>query len=91
MALLDLNSWVRFGTGLIAGWWIGAAIGLAIALLLAGRRIKQLETANALLRLKLRAREKPRHTATWSTGPVLIVPPGAGRTESPPRRAASGE
>lgn len=91
MELLDLHSWVRFGAGLIAGWWIGAAIGLAIALLLAGRRIRQLETANALLRLKLRAREKSRHKATWSTGPVLVVPPGVNRSASSPRRPASGE
>lgn len=91
MALMDLHPWVRFGTGLIAGWWIGAAIGLAIGLLLAGRQIKQLETANALLRLKLRAREKSRHTAMWSTGPVLVVPPETDRPAGSPRRAASGE
>jgi hypothetical protein len=86
MALFDVHPWLRLGVGLILGCWIGAAIGMAIALMLASRRIKQLETANMLLRIKVRDREKPRRTGT--SGPRLVVPP---RVSRPPGRAASGE
>ena len=75
MALFDVHPWLRFVTGLIAGCWGGAIIGGAIAILFASRRIRQLETTNMLLRVKLRAREKPRSTGTGGGGPVLVVPP----------------
>jgi hypothetical protein len=91
MALFDVHPWLRFGVGLLAGCWIGAAIGMGIALLLASRRVKQLETANMLLRIKLRARERPRRTGTSGPGPVLVIPPGASRPARSPRPAASGE
>jgi hypothetical protein len=91
MALFDVHPWLRLGVGLILGCWVGAAIGMGIALMLASRRIKQLETANMLLRIKLRAREKPRRTGTSGPGPILVVPPGVNRPASSPRRAASGE
>lgn len=91
MALFDVHPWLRLGLGLILGCWGGAAIGMAIALMLASRRIKQLETANMLLRIKLRAREKPRRTGTNGAGPTLVVPPSASRPASASRRAASGE
>ena len=90
MALFDVHPWLRFAVGLIAGCWIGAAIGMGIALVLAGRRLKQLETANMLLRIKLRARERQRRTGTEGPGPVLVVPPGAHRNASAPKRAANG-
>lgn len=89
MALFDVHPWLRFGIGLLLGCWTGAAIGMAIALLLAGRRIKQLETANMLLRVKLRTRERQRGTGTGGPGPVLVIPPGAHRPASAPRRAAN--
>lgn len=85
MAFFDAHPWVRFVTGLITGCWIGVAIGCAVTLLLAGRRLSQLETANLLLRVKLKAREKPRRTGTTGAGPVLVVPKEtAGRTSSVP-------
>ncbi len=74
MTLFDAHAWVRFASGLIAGCWLGAIIGGAIALLFASRRIRQLETANMLLRVKLRAREKPARTGTGGGGPLLVVP-----------------
>lgn len=89
MALFDVHPWLRFGVGLLAGCWIGAAAGMAIALVLAGRRLRQLETANMLLRLKLRARERQRRTGTQGPGPVLVMPPGVHRPASAPRRAAN--
>ena len=89
MALFDVHPWLRFGVGLLAGCWIGAAIGMGIALIFAGRRLKQLETANVLLRFKLRARERQRRTGTGAPGPVLVVPPGVNRAASAPRRAVN--
>lgn len=86
--------WVRFLTGLIAGCWIGAAIGCAITLLVAGKRLRQLESANLLLRVKLRSREKPTRTGTASGGgPVLVIPPReTNRPASAPiTRIASGD
>jgi len=75
MAFFEVDPWVRFAAGLIAGCWIGAIIGGAIALLFASRRIRQLENANMLLRVKLRARGNPRRTGTGGGGPLLVVPP----------------
>jgi hypothetical protein len=92
MALIDAHSWLRFASGLMVGCWIGALIGGAVALLFTGRRIRQLETVNMLLRVKLRAREKPQRTGTGGTGPVLVVQPrDTNRPASAPiMRNASG-
>ena len=93
MAFLDAHAWVRLATGLIAGCWLGAIIGGSVALLFASRRIRQLETANMLLRVKLRARErKPQRTGTGG-GPMLVIPPReTNRPASAPlNRMASGD
>ena len=89
MALFDVHPWLRFGVGFVAGCWIGAAVGIGIALMLAGRRLKQLETANMLLRIKLRARERQRRTGTDGPGPVLVMSPGFHRPASAPKRAVN--
>lgn len=89
-----MDPWFRFTTGLIAGCWLGALIGAAIALLFAGRRLRQLETANMLLRVKLRSQEKQRRrAASGGGGPVLVVPPrDTNRPASAPMfRRASGD
>lgn len=90
MAFFEAHSWLRFSGGLIIGLWVGAAIGCAVTMLLAGRRLRQLETANLLLRVKLRTREKSQRRAGGAAGPVLVVPPGANRPASSPLRRASG-
>jgi len=77
MTLLEIHPWTRFIPGLLVSFWVGVAIGCAGALLMAGRRIRQLETVNALLRARLRTREKAQHTGTGGVGPVLLVPRGA--------------
>lgn len=93
MAFLDAHAWIRLATGLIAGCWLGAMIGGAVALLFASRRIRQLETANMLLRVKLRARDrKPQRTGTGGAGPVLVIPPReTNRPASAPMPFASGD
>ncbi len=93
MTLFTVHSWIGFAAGLIAGCWIGAFIGGAVVLLFASRRIRQLETANMLLRVKLRAREKPGHPGTEGGGSVLVLPPReTHRPASAPRtRFASGD
>ncbi|MGC2639124.1 MAG: hypothetical protein WA294_18200 [Acidobacteriaceae bacterium] len=89
MALLVLHSWIRFGVGLLAGCWIGVVAGIAIAILLASRRIQDLESANLLLQMKLQVREKARRTGTEAAGPTLVPPGDVNRPASAPRRAAS--
>jgi hypothetical protein len=54
MAPLAAFPWAWLVAGLLLGSWIGATIGSAGVLLLAGRRMKRLETINQLLRVKLR-------------------------------------
>jgi hypothetical protein len=72
MAPLAAFSWSWFFVGLLVGSWIGAAIGSAGVLLLAGRRMKKLESANHLLRAKLRAHmQRPRPAAHRALAPVL--------------------
>jgi len=92
MAIVDPHPWLRFITGLIAGCWGGVVIGCAITLLLAGRRLRQLETANLILRVKLKAAERPKRRTPAGAGPVLVVPPGsASRPASAPMsRYANG-
>jgi hypothetical protein len=69
-----MDPWVRFLTGLASGCWIGVFIGCAVTLVLAGKRVRQLQNANLVLRVKLRAREKPKPTGTAGWGPVLMGP-----------------
>jgi hypothetical protein len=91
MLAFTLYPWLRFGLGILTGCWIGAAVGLGFALILAGRRIQQLEEANLMLRAKLRAREKTRQSGPGGVGPVLVVPPGVNRPASAPLgRAVAG-
>jgi len=91
MAPFDVHPWARFLTGMLIGCWFGAAIACAGLLLVVGRRIRQLEAVNLLLRTKLKARAagiSVRRTGT--TGPMLVMPmPGsARRSESPLPRIA---
>ena len=78
------------------GWLMranfGLSLSLAITLLFSGRRLRQLESANLLLRVKLRARERPKRTGTGGAGPVLVVPPGGSSrsTNNPVGRVANG-
>ena len=71
-----MHPWVRFLTGLISGCWLGVFIGCAITLVMAGKRLRQLETANLVLRVNLRSREEPRRNGTTGgAGPMLLGPP----------------
>lgn len=91
MVAIALYPWLRFGFGILTGCWIGVALGVGMAVILAGRRIKDLEEANALLRTKLRVRDKARQSGTGGSGPILIVPPNVHRPASAPLgRVASG-
>ncbi|MFZ0631251.1 MAG: hypothetical protein WA399_07160 [Acidobacteriaceae bacterium] len=64
--------WAWFLAGLLLGSWIGATVGSAAVLLLAGRKMKRLETVNHLLRVKLRAyAQRPRIAAHRGLAPVL--------------------
>lgn len=89
MAPLVLHSWIRFGVGLLAGCWIGVAIGMVIAIMLAARRIQKLESANLLLQMKLQVRESARGAGREAAGPSLVSSASANRAASAPRRAAS--
>ncbi|MGA8528274.1 MAG: hypothetical protein WB622_01070 [Acidobacteriaceae bacterium] len=71
MAPLAGFSWGWFFAGLLLGSWIGATVGSAGVLLLAGRRMKHLETVNHLLRVKLRQYTRPRLAPHRGLGPVL--------------------
>jgi hypothetical protein len=90
MALLVVHPWAPFLTGMLAGCWIGAAIGCAGVLLLVGRRVRQLETINLLLRTKLKVREKPQRTGASAHGQMLVmpIPSDRHRAESPMSRIA---
>jgi len=64
--------WAWLLAGLLLGSWIGATVGSAGVLMLAGRRMKKLETVNQLLRVKLRAvTQRSRTTAHRGLAPVL--------------------
>lgn len=89
MALFDAHPWVRFFSGVLTGCWIGVIIGCAVALLFSGRRVRQLASANMVLRMKLRAREKPKRSAA-PAGPVLVVPPSRRSSDGPARRVVNG-
>jgi hypothetical protein len=74
MALFVVHAWAPFVSGMFVGCWIGATIGCAGILLVVGRRMRQLETINQLLRNKLKGREKPQRTGTAGPGPTLVMP-----------------
>jgi hypothetical protein len=90
MSAFAFYPWLRFGFGLLAGIWVGVAAGLGIALVLAARRINELQEANLMLRAKLRARDRTRQSGSGGAGPVLIVPPGMNRPASAPLSRAAG-
>lgn len=72
MAPLAAFPWAWLLAGLLLGSWIGATVGSAGVLMLAGRRMKKLETVNHLLRVKLRGHlRRARPTAQQGLGPVL--------------------
>lgn len=86
MLAFDIHPWLRMSTGLILGGWIGVAVGVAITALISGRRLHQLQTANVLLRTRLRTREKAQRPS-----PIFVMPPAASsRPSDAPRRAAGG-
>lgn len=83
MALISVHPWQGFFSGLLVGCWIGVVMGSLVTLLLVGRRVRQLETINHLLRSRLRSHDTPRKTGTG--GPPIVLPlPGAGRSSPIP-------
>jgi hypothetical protein len=74
MALLVVRPWAEFFAGVVTGCWIGAVIACAGVLLLVGRRVRQLEGINLLLRTKLKAGLKPQRLETAGPGPTLVMP-----------------
>jgi hypothetical protein len=86
MTLFVVHPWAQFFAGVITGCWIGAIIACAGLLLLMGRRVRQLESINQLLRTKLKARIRPQRTRTGTHGPTLVMPaPGAARKPDAPQ------
>jgi hypothetical protein len=82
MALISVHPWQGFFSGLLVGCWIGVAMGSVVTLLLMGRRVRQLETINQLLRSRLKSFERPRKVGAG--GPPIVMPlPGAGRSTIP--------
>jgi hypothetical protein len=80
MAFFEVHSLTRFLTGMLTGCWIGAGVGCAATLVLMGKRVRQLETINLLLRSKLRVLDRSHRTGTG--GPALVMPhPGRVRSE----------
>lgn len=90
MTLFVVHPWAQFFAGVITGCWIGAIIACAGLLLLVGRRVRQLESLNQLLRTKLKARIRPQRAGTGTRGPTLVMPtPGAARkSNGQPERIA---
>lgn len=79
MALFVVHPWAKFLAGMLTGCWIGVVIGCAVALLLVGKRVRELETGILLLRNRLRAWEKPQKAGTGSL-PLVMPRPAAGRS-----------
>ncbi|HEY1809636.1 MAG TPA: hypothetical protein VGG42_13810 [Acidobacteriaceae bacterium] len=72
MAPFAESPWVWLLAGLLLGSWIGATIGSAAVLLLAGRRMKKLETVNQLLHTRLKTyTHRSRVVAYSGLAPVL--------------------
>jgi hypothetical protein len=80
-----LYPWLRLDVGFFLGCWFGVLVGCGLTILLAGRRFRQLQTANVVLRLKLRIQEK---TLPRRSGPVVIVPAARGPVGAPLVRVA---
>ncbi len=79
--MLVVHPWAQLFIGMLIGCWIGAAIATAGILLLVGRRVRQLEDVNLLLRTRLKARTKPPRTGTGGSGSMLVMPrPGSARS-----------
>lgn len=72
--MLVVHPWAQFLTGMLIGCWIGAIIATAGILLLLGKRVRQLENVNFLLRTRLKARLKPLRTGTGGSGSMLVMP-----------------
>ncbi len=80
MATLVVHPWAQLLTGMLIGCWIGAIIATAGILLFVGKRVRQLEAVNLLLRTRLKARTKPLRTGTGASGSMLVMPlPGSPR------------
>jgi hypothetical protein len=91
MLAFAFYSWLQIGIGILAGCWLGAAVGLGVAVILASRRISELEEANSMLLAKLRVREKSRPLGLGESGPILMMRPNVNRPASAPLgRAANG-
>jgi hypothetical protein len=90
MTLFVVHPWAQFFAGVITGCWIGAVIACAGLLLLVGKRVRQLESINQLLRMKLKARLRPLRSRTGTHGPALVMPisGAARRPDAPPERIA---
>lgn len=89
MALFVLHPWAQFLAGMLTGCWIGVVIGCGVTLLLVGKRIRQMETANLLLRSRLKSRGKQQKTGTG--GPPLFMPhPSPERSAGKPFGRAAG-
>jgi len=85
MALLVVHPWAQFFAGILIGCWVGAAIACGGLLLLVGRKVRQLESINLILRTKLKARSWARRTAAAAGSPLLVMPrSGALRNAEPP-------
>lgn len=83
MLMAVLYPWAHFLAGVVAGCWIGVLIGCAVALLLAGRRVRQLETRNLLLRVQLHARREPQAGGLPASRQGLALPRSGSRTAEP--------
>lgn len=74
MALLVVHPWAQFFAGMLIGCWIGGAVACAGLLLLIGRKVRQLEGINSILRRKLKARNLVPRPGTGGPGPTLVMP-----------------
>lgn len=92
MALFDVHPWAEIVAGTLIGCWAGAAIACAGVLLLVGRRVRQLEAINLLLRTRLKASlgTLQGRSAAGRSASMLVMPmPGAAhKSESPLGRIA---
>lgn len=82
MAFFVVHLWVEFLAGTLTGCWIGVVIGCGVTLFLMGRRVRQLEGSNRVLRNQLRAAQKPQRTGTG--GPLVMTRPVPGQAAAKP-------
>jgi hypothetical protein len=90
MALLVVHPWAQFFAGMLIGCWMGAAVACAGLLLFIGRKVRQLESINSILRKKLKARASPLPVSTAETARMLVMtrPDSVPRMDSPLARIA---